>query len=177
MHPGRFIGFAWIIGDPMTFRVLQCNDDMNKRHAVVHRGVAVPRSPTATGYNPVLAPKIDSYFPVVQVEGGATRKTVPLEHQGTVDPPDISIEEGGGNRSKLSSSSTKSVESDRPAVGSNEAVVDGPGTVNGFPTLLNRRDVHKKGTADKMDWTVMVQEEVQDQYNNSDKIDICPIDI
>ena len=109
MHPGRFIGFAWIIGDPMTFRLLQCNDDMNKRHAVVHRGVAVPRSPKATGYNPVLAPKIDSYFPVVQVEGGATSKTVPLEHQGTVDPPDISITLGVGKRCKPSSLSPKCV--------------------------------------------------------------------
>ena len=23
MHPGRFMGFAWNIGDPMTFKVLQ----------------------------------------------------------------------------------------------------------------------------------------------------------
>ena len=71
----------------------------------------------------------------MQVEGGVPSKNFPLEHQGTVDPPDISIEEDGGNRSKLSSSSPKSVESDRPAVGSNEAVVDVPGTVDGFPTL------------------------------------------
>ena len=26
MRPGRFVGFAWIIGGPMTFKVLQCNE-------------------------------------------------------------------------------------------------------------------------------------------------------
>ena len=31
MHTGRFVGFAWIIGDPMTFKVLQCNEDLRRR--------------------------------------------------------------------------------------------------------------------------------------------------
>ena len=49
MHPGMFIGFTWSIGDPMTFKVLQCNKYPHKRNIVVHRGVTVLRSPTATG--------------------------------------------------------------------------------------------------------------------------------
>ena len=129
------MGFAWSIGAPMTFQVLQCNEDPHKRNVVVHRGVVILHYWTSAGYNSSLVPNSEAYLPVVQVEGGVPSKTVTLEHQGTVDPPDISIEEGGGNRSKLSSSSPKSVESDRPAVGSNEAVVDGPGTMDGFPTL------------------------------------------
>ena len=177
MHPGRFIGFAWIIGDPMTFRVLQCNDDMHKRHAVVHRSIAVPRSPTATGYNFVLAPKIDSYFTVVQVEGGATSKNVPLEHQGTVDPPDIYIAERRGKRRKPSSSFPKSVELDQPTANSNDAVVDGPSTAGGFPALANIGDVNENGTTNEMDWSAMGQKEVQDQHNYADKFDIFPIDI
>ena len=49
MHPGRFVGFAWNMGDPMTFLVLQCNEDLHKQPIVVQRGVVVPRSTTATG--------------------------------------------------------------------------------------------------------------------------------
>ena len=77
MHPRSFVGFALDIGDPMTFTVLQCNEDPHKRNVVVHRGVVVPRSPTTIGYNSSLAPNRDAYFPIVQVEGGATRKIVP----------------------------------------------------------------------------------------------------
>ena len=104
IHSGRFLGFAWNIGNHMTFKVLQCNDDPPKRNVVVHRGVVVPHSLTETGYNSDLAPKSYAYFPGVQVEGGATSKTVPLEHQGTVDPPDITITGGGGGCKPLSSS-------------------------------------------------------------------------
>ena len=137
MHPGRFMGLSWNIGYPMTFKVLQCNENPHKWDVVVHRGVVFPCSQTATGYNSALAPKSDAYFPVVKVEGGVTNKTVPLEHQVTVDPPYIFIPEGGGNRRKPSSLSPKSVESDRSTAGSNEPVVDGPGTVDGFPALDN----------------------------------------
>ena len=87
MHPGMFIGFTWSIGDPMTFKVLQCNKYLHKRNIVVHRGVIVPRSLTATGYNSALAPNSDTYFPVIQVEGGDPRKNVQLEHQIPVYPP------------------------------------------------------------------------------------------
>ena len=105
------MGFAWNIGDPMTFKVLQCNENLHKRDVVVHRVVVFPRSQIATGYNYALAPKSDNYLPFVQVEGGVTNKNVPLEHQGTVDLPYISIPEGGGKRRNPSSSSPKSVES------------------------------------------------------------------
>ena len=47
MHPGRFLGFAWSIGDPMTFKVIQCNEDLRKRNIVLHRGVVVPCYPTS----------------------------------------------------------------------------------------------------------------------------------
>ena len=67
MHPGRFVGFASNIVDPMTFKVLQCNEDQHKRNVVVHRGFVVPRSLTAAGYTFELAPKSDTYLPVVQV--------------------------------------------------------------------------------------------------------------
>ena len=67
MHPGRFVGFAWNIGDPMTFKVIQCNEDPHKRNIVVHRGVAVPCSMTAIRYNYALAPKSDAYFPDMQL--------------------------------------------------------------------------------------------------------------
>ena len=94
----------------MTFKVLQCNEYPRKRNIVLHRGVLVPRSPTSTGYNSALTPNSGAYFPDVQVEGGTISKTVPLGHQGIVDPPNIAIPEGGGNLRMLLSSSPKSVE-------------------------------------------------------------------
>ena len=113
----------------------------------------------------------------MKVEGGAPIKTVPLEHQGTVDPPDISIAEGEGKRRKPSSLSPKSVESDRTTAGSNEVVVDDPGNADGFPARANQGDVDKNGTTDEIDWASMVQEEVQDHQNDADKLYICPINI
>ena len=38
-------------------------------------------------------------------------------------------------------------------------------------------DVNEKGTTDDMDWAAMGKEEVQNQQNDSDELDICPIDI
>ena len=49
MHSGRFVGFAWNVGDPMNFKVLQCNEDIYKQNIVVRRGFVVPRSPTEIG--------------------------------------------------------------------------------------------------------------------------------
>ena len=66
MHSRRFMGFAWNIGDPMTFKVLQCNTDLHKRNMVVHRGVVVPRNLAAMGYNYALVSKSDAYLPGVQ---------------------------------------------------------------------------------------------------------------
>ena len=37
--------------------------------------------------------------------------------------------------------------------------------------------MNDKGTTDEMDWAAMLQEEVQDQPNDADKLGICPIDI
>ena len=49
MHPRRFVGFNWNIGDPMTFNVITYNTDTHKRNMVVHRGVIVPRNLEAIG--------------------------------------------------------------------------------------------------------------------------------
>ena len=95
MHPGRFLGFAWNIDDPMTLKVIQCNKDLHNQNIVVHRGVVVPHPPTEIGYNFAMAPKSKAYSPDVQVKGGVTSKTSPLMHKGTLDPPDITIAEGG----------------------------------------------------------------------------------
>ena len=89
-----------------------------------------------------------------------------------MDPPDITIPEGGGNRHKPLSSPPTSVESDRSTSGSNDAVVDGPGTADGFCALVNRGDVNEKGTTYEMDWASMGLEEVNDQQNDADKLDI-----
>ena len=78
MHPGMFVGFVCNVGDAMTFNVIQCNEDPRKYNIVLHRGVVVPRSLTEIGYNSALATNSDAYFPDVQLEGGATSKTVPL---------------------------------------------------------------------------------------------------
>ena len=59
-----------------------------------------------------------------------------------MDPPDISITEGGGKRRKPLSFSPKIVDSDRSTAGSNKAVVDGPGTADGFTALANRGGVN-----------------------------------
>ena len=32
MHPGRFVGSAWSIGDPVNFKVLHCNEYQHKRN-------------------------------------------------------------------------------------------------------------------------------------------------
>ena len=91
MHPGRFIGFAWVISYPMAFKVLQYNEYPRKRNMVLHRGFVVPRSLTATGYNSALEPKSDVYFPDVKVECGSTSKNSTSGHQGAVDPPNTAI--------------------------------------------------------------------------------------
>ena len=80
-----------------------------------------------------------------------------------MDTPDIGIMEGVEKRCKPSSLPTKSAESDQCATGSNEAVVDVPGTADGFPALSNREDVNENKTTDEMDWAAMGQEVVQDQ--------------
>ena len=67
MHPGRFVWYAWGIGDPKTFKFLQCNEDPRKRNIVLHRVFIVLRSLTSTGYNSARVLNSDAYFPYVKV--------------------------------------------------------------------------------------------------------------
>ena len=55
--------------------------------------------------------------------------------------------------------------------------MDGPVTADDFLAMDNRMNVNENGTTDEMDWAAMLQEEVQDQHNDADKLGICPIDI
>ena len=89
------MGFAWNVSNTMTFKVLQYNTDPHKNNTIVQRVVVVPSNLAATGYNCTLAPKIDAYFPEVQLEGGPPRKPAIPVQKGTMDPPDISIVKGG----------------------------------------------------------------------------------
>ena len=73
MHPGVFMGFAWNVGNPMTFKVLQFNTNPHKGDMVVHRGVIVSRTLTAMGDNYALAPSSDAYFLQAQLEAGTNR--------------------------------------------------------------------------------------------------------
>ena len=57
------MGFVWNFSDPMTFKVIECNMDPNKQNIIVHRGIVIPRTLTAAGYNSALAPRSDAYFP------------------------------------------------------------------------------------------------------------------
>ena len=61
------MGFACSIGEPMTYKVIQCNTDPLKRNMVVYRGVIVLRTLSSTGYNSLLVPKSDAYLPEVQL--------------------------------------------------------------------------------------------------------------
>ena len=65
MKHRRFVGFALNVGDPTTFKVLQCNEDPHNQNIVVHRGVVVQRSTKAIGYNYALTPKSENYLPDV----------------------------------------------------------------------------------------------------------------
>ena len=44
MHPWKFVGFDWNVGNPLTFKVLQCNSNPHKPNIVVNIGVVVPRN-------------------------------------------------------------------------------------------------------------------------------------
>ena len=144
---------------------------------MLHRGVVVPSDLTVTGYNYTPAPNSDAYLPDVQVESCATSKTAPSGHLGTVDPPNIAIPEGGGNRCKISSSSPKIVELDRSTVAPIETLVDVPGTADNFLALENQEDMNEKGTTDDMDWYTLGQDKVKYQLNDADILDIRPVNI
>ena len=87
MYPRRFFGFAWNVGDPMNFKVIQCNNDPYKHNYVVHRGLFVPLNSAVIAYNYAPAPKGDSYIREVHLEGVPPRKPVATEHQGNLDYP------------------------------------------------------------------------------------------
>ena len=124
MHPGRFMGFARDIDDTMTFKFRQCHADLRRHAQVLHRGAVVPRALDAAGYNYALHPKSDHYFPVVRQESGIASKTLPSAQQGTVDPPDSAISEGGGKRRRLSNPSSDELSMGQSTAYSAEAVVD-----------------------------------------------------
>ena len=100
IHPRRFVGFNWNMGNLMTFKVLQGSTNTHKHNMVVHRGVVVLNNLTTTGYNSALAPNSDAYSPEVYLESAHPRKPATPGSQVTVDPPDISIAEGRRKRNK-----------------------------------------------------------------------------
>ena len=67
MHPGRFVGFYFNFGDPLTLKVLQCNNDPHKQILVVHIDVVVLLNSSSIGYNLALVPKRDGYLPEVHL--------------------------------------------------------------------------------------------------------------
>ena len=105
MYPRRFFGFAWNVGDPMNFKLLQFNTDLHKHNVGLHRGVVIPSNSEEIEYNSALAPKSYSYLPEVILKGFSPSKPSAPEHQGTMNPQDIAIAEGGGKRHKPSNSS------------------------------------------------------------------------
>jgi len=170
MHPGRFVGFAWATGDPMTFKVLQCNVDPKVSNRILHRGTVVPRAIESAGYNSALQPKSDAYFPVERPYGGTTGKAVPSVPLGTVNPPDNAIAEGGRKRN-MTSSQPSSERSGRPAATSSSAV-DMPSSTGGYSSASDDQgDMSGYGATDERAWDEMDKQEVQDQYNCTDQCD------
>ena len=170
MHPRRFVGFAWHVGDPMTFKVIHCYEDPKKRVQILHRGVVIPRSLSESGYNSALQPNSDAYFPEVRTEGGANIKTAPSLHKVIVDPPNIFMTEGGRKRRKLLSSSPRHVGTDRSTVAPIETVTENPSIVDDVPVPDNIGYVNEEGATDDMYWSEMGQEEVQDQLNYAENL-------
>ena len=105
LQPGRFVGFAWNIGNPMTFKVLHENNNLNRRNLGLHRGDFIPWNSAAMRYNSTLAPKSDAYFSEVHLKGDPPSKPDTLEQHGKADTPNISISEGKVERHKNSNSS------------------------------------------------------------------------
>ena len=142
MHPGRFMGFAWDIGDHMTFKVIKCHADPHKWAQMLHRGAVVPLALDAAGYNSALQPKSDHYFPVVSPKGGISSETLQSAQHGTVDPPNSAISEGGGKRCRLSSPSSDELSMGRSTAYSADAVVDEPILSDNLSATSNRGNVN-----------------------------------
>ena len=176
MHPGRFMGFAWATGDPMTFKVLQFNADPKFPNRVLRRGTVVPRAEESVGYNSALQPKSDAYFPVagpLDRTSGKAMQSVPL---GTVNPPDNSNAEGGRKRNMpLSQPSVK--RPGRPAAASS-AVADMPSSTGDYSSVSDDQgDMDRYVETDEQTWGEMDNDEVQDQYNCTDQCDGNPVEI
>ena len=147
MHTLSSVGFAWNVGNPMYFKVLQCNTDSHNLNMVVQRGVAVPCNWSETGYNSALDPKSDTYFPDVQLEGDPPSKLDTQENQGIADTPNIAIAEGGGKWHKPLNSSLADgagqSKIDWSTKESKDEVYEGPGTTYYLPTISNKGDSNK----------------------------------
>ena len=172
------MGFAWYTGYPVTFKVLQCHAKPKRRSRVLHRGTIVPRALDAVGYNSALQPKNDAYFPVVKPDVGIAGKALPSALQGNVHPPDNTIAEGGDKRRRLSSQPSDVM---RPGLSTttDHAVVDEPILQeNENPSATDDQgDVNEEGATDEIVCSAMNREEVQDQYNCTDKCDGVPVEI
>ena len=167
MHPGRFMGFAWETGDPMTFKVLQCNADPKVLNRVLHRGTVAPRAVNAVGYNSALQPKSDAYFLVERPLDGTSGKAMPLVPLGTVNPPDNAIAEGGRKRNMpLSHPSVK--RPGRSAATISAVAVKPSSTVDYSSATNDQGNMDGYGATDERAWDDMDNEEVQDQYNCTD---------
>ena len=103
----------------------------------MHRGAVVPRSLEFSGYNSTFHPKSNAYFPAVRSEGGESSETSPSSHQGTVDPPDNAITEGGGKRRKLSIPPSGQLRTGRSTADSAKAVAEKPSLVDDLPVMAN----------------------------------------
>ena len=72
-----------------------------------------------------------------------------------MDPPNITISEGGGKQHNTSSSpliiGVNQPNVDQPNAEAKDAAEDGPGTMDEFPALANWGNVNKNETTDEMD--------------------------
>ena len=151
MHPGRFMGFAWSTGDPMTFKVLQCHANPKRRSRVLHRGTVVPRALDVVGYNSALQPKSDAYFPVVKPDDGISGKALTSVLQGTVHPPDNTTAEEGGKRRRISSQSSAVMRTGRSTITAH-AVVDKPSSTENESSSAtdDQGDMNEEGATDEI---------------------------
>ena len=168
MHPGRFMGFSWATGDPMTFKVLQCHADPKNRSRVLHRGTVVLRALNSVGYNSALQPRSDAYFPVEKPLDGISGKAVPSAALGIVNPPNNAIAEGGRKRNVPLSQSSAVMRPGRSTATDHAVVEKSSSTVDYSSATDDQGDMNEYGATDEQAWSEMNNEEVQDQYNCTD---------
>ena len=93
MRPGRFLVFYCNVGDPINFKMIQCNIDKRSRNQVLHRGVFISRILELSGYNSSLAPKNGSYFHFDKSTGRLEKYS--SKHKCIADTPNMIIARGG----------------------------------------------------------------------------------